>query len=222
MTFKPTFADWRSLFIDIVPAHIARTVGWNTGFSGPPQTISGSWFKIQSYDANQSLVLTRNPTYWGTPAKLNKLVFQFFSDDSQLVPALQNNEINIFNPSTREPVDRPDGQPGAEHHQGDDARARVRALRLQSGGPLPGQGRGPRGHRPRRKPADHHHPDRRSDRAGITPLGSRMLVPASRATRATATPTDPSQSIQLAQEVGFKKASDGYFQPTTVPRRAMT
>ncbi len=36
VTFKPSFADWRSLFSDhIVPAHIARTVGWNTGFSRP-------------------------------------------------------------------------------------------------------------------------------------------------------------------------------------------
>ena len=35
---------------NIVPAHIARTVGWNTGFTGPTQTISGSWYKIQSYN----------------------------------------------------------------------------------------------------------------------------------------------------------------------------
>ena len=83
-----------------MPAHIARTVGWNTGFVGPTQAISGSWYTISSYNENQSLVLTRNPTYWGTPGKLNKIVFQFFSDDSQLVPALQNKEINIFNPST--------------------------------------------------------------------------------------------------------------------------
>ena len=50
VTFKPSFADWRSLFTNIVPAHIARTVGWNTGFTGPAQVISGSWFKIQSYN----------------------------------------------------------------------------------------------------------------------------------------------------------------------------
>ena len=100
VTFKPSFTDWRSLYTDIVPAHIARTVGWNTGFTGPAQVISGSWFKIQSYNENQSVVLVRNPTYWGTPAKLSKLVFQFFSADSQLVPALQNGEIDIFNPAT--------------------------------------------------------------------------------------------------------------------------
>ncbi len=100
VTFKPSFADWRSLYTDIVPAHIARTVGWNTGFTGPTQAISGSWYTITSYNANQSVVLTRNPSYWGTPGKLNKIVFQFFSDDSQLVPALQNKEINIFNPTS--------------------------------------------------------------------------------------------------------------------------
>jgi peptide/nickel transport system substrate-binding protein len=50
--FKPSFADWKSLFVDIVPAHIARLVGWNTGFTGPAQVISGSWFKIQSYNDN--------------------------------------------------------------------------------------------------------------------------------------------------------------------------
>ena len=100
MTFKPAFADWRSLFINIVPAHIARAVGWNTGFVGPTQVISGSWYEIQSYNENQSLVLVRNPNYWGTPGKLDKIVFQFFSADSQLVPALQNHEINIINPTT--------------------------------------------------------------------------------------------------------------------------
>ena len=100
VTFKPSFADWRSLYTNVVPAHIARVVGWNTGFVGPTQTISGSWYTITSYNENQSLVLTRNPTYWGTPGKLDKIVFQFFSDDTQLVPALQNKEVNIINPAT--------------------------------------------------------------------------------------------------------------------------
>ena len=88
------------MFTNIVPAHIARTVGWNTGFSGPTQTISGSWYEIQSYATNSSVVLVRNPKYWSTPGKLDKVVFQFFSDDTQEVPALQNNEVQIINPST--------------------------------------------------------------------------------------------------------------------------
>lgn len=98
--FSQPFADWQSLFINLVPAHIARTVGWNTGFTGSTQTISGSWYEIQSYTNNQSVVLVRNPKYWGTPGKLNKIVFQFFSDDTQEVPALQNGEVQLINPST--------------------------------------------------------------------------------------------------------------------------
>jgi peptide/nickel transport system substrate-binding protein len=98
--YSTPFADWKSLFTNIVPAHIARTVGWNTGFSGPSQTISGSWYEIQSYATNSSVVLVRNPKYWSTPGKLDKVVFQFFSDDTQEVPALQNNEVQIINPST--------------------------------------------------------------------------------------------------------------------------
>ncbi len=58
--FATPYADWQGLFTNIVPAHIARTVGWNTGFAGPAQTISGSWYEIQSYSANQSVVLVRN------------------------------------------------------------------------------------------------------------------------------------------------------------------
>jgi peptide/nickel transport system substrate-binding protein len=98
--YSTPFADWKSLFTNIVPAHIGRTVGWNTGFSGASQTISGSWYSIQSYATNASVVLVRNPKYWSTPGKLDKVVFQFFSDDTQEVPALQNNEVQIINPST--------------------------------------------------------------------------------------------------------------------------
>ena len=98
--FSTPFADWQGLFVNLVPAHISRTVGWNTGFSGPSQTISGSWYEIQSYSNNQSVVLVRNPKYWGTPGKLNKIIFQFFSDDTQEVPAMQNKEVQIINPTS--------------------------------------------------------------------------------------------------------------------------
>ena len=40
-----------------------------------------------------------------------------------------------------------------------------------------------------------------------------------RATRAPTTPSAPSQSINLLKEAGFKKASDGYFQPDYGPQK---
>jgi peptide/nickel transport system substrate-binding protein len=218
VTFKPSFADWRSIYTNIVPAHIARTVGWNTGFAGPTQVISGSWYTITSYNAGQSLVLTRNPTYWGTPGKLNKLVFQFFSDDSQLVPALQNKEINIFNPSTvnlsivqtanQVPNTTKATLPGLEYEHFDFNQADPYLAKLQV------------------REAIAHGVDRQSIitrtvgeiEKGITPLGSRMLVSTQKGYKGTSYAFNTSQAKNLMKEAGFKKASDGYFQPDYGPQ----
>jgi peptide/nickel transport system substrate-binding protein len=221
VTFKPSFADWRSLFsgAGVVPAHIARTVGWNTGFTGAAQTISGSWYKIQSYTPNQSVVLVRNPTYWGTPGKLDKLVFQFFSDDSQLVPALQNKEINIFNPSTvslsitqtanQVPNTTKMTLPGLEFEHFDFNQADPYLAKLQV------------------REAIAHGTDRQSIitrtvgeiEKGITPLGSRMLVSTQKGYKGTSYAFSTSQATNLMKEAGFKKASDGYFQPDYGPQK---
>jgi peptide/nickel transport system substrate-binding protein len=219
VTFKPSFADWRSLFANIVPAHIARTVGWNTGFTGPAQVISGSWFKIQSYNANQSVVLTRNPTYWGTPAKLNKLVFQFFSADSQLVPALQNKEIDIFSPSTANlsivqtasqvPNTTQVTLPGLEFEHIDFNQADPYLAKLAV------------------RQAMAHGVNRQSIIArtvgqiskGTRPLGSRMLVPSQKGYQGTGFAFDPGQSVQSLKKLGFKRAADGYFQPNFGPQK---
>ena len=219
VTFKPSYADWRSLFVNIVPAHVARSVGWNTGFTGPTQTISGSWFKIASYNENQSLVLTRNPSYWGTPAKLDKLVFQFFSADSQLVPAMQNHEVDLINPSTvslsivqtasQVPSARKVTLPGLAFEHFDFNQADPYLAKVQV------------------REAIAHGVNRQAiiNRTvgevalGITPLGSRMLVPTQPGYKATSYSYDPSQSVNLLKELGYKKASDGYFQPNSGPQK---
>jgi peptide/nickel transport system substrate-binding protein len=219
ITFKPSFTDWRSLFTNIVPAHVARQVGWNTGFVGPTQVISGSWYEIQSYNENQSLVLVRNPSYWGTPGKLDKIVFQFFSDDSQLVPALQNHEINIFNPSTvnlsivqtanQVPNTTKVTLPGLEFEHFDFNQADPYLAKLQV------------------REAIAHGVNRQQLIArtvgeiahGINPLGSRMLVPTQQGYKGTSYSYSPSTSTNLLKELGFKKGSDGYFQPNYGPQK---
>ena len=219
VTFKPAFTDWRSLFTNIVPAHISRTVGWNTGFSGPQQTISGSWYEIQSYNENQSLVLVRNPKYWGTPGKLNKLVFQFFSDDSQLVPALQNKEINIFNPATVNlSIVQTSNQvsgvktatlPGLEFEHFDFNQADPYLAKTQV------------------REAIAHGVNRATIIArtvgeiskAVKPLGNRMLMPTQPGYQGTNYSYNPSMSTNLLKELGFKKGSDGYFQPNYGPEQ---
>ena len=101
VVFSTPFGDWQSLFSDMMPAHIAKTVGFNNGFQtfNAAVKVSGGPFEIQSYTQGQSLVEVRNPKWWGTPAPLDKLVFRFFADDNQIPPALQNSEVNGANPA---------------------------------------------------------------------------------------------------------------------------
>jgi peptide/nickel transport system substrate-binding protein len=100
VVFSTPFGDWQSLFSDLMPAHIAKTAGFNNGFQtfNAAVKVSGGPFEIQSYTQGQSLVEVRNPKWWGTPAPLDKLVFRFFADDNQIPPALQNNEANAASP----------------------------------------------------------------------------------------------------------------------------
>ncbi len=98
VTFKTPYADWQGLFganDPLVPAHIAQKVGYNDGFTDPVKdAVSGGPFMIQNYTKGQSITLVRNPQYWGTPANLSAVTFRFLTDSSQIVPALQNGEIN--------------------------------------------------------------------------------------------------------------------------------
>lgn len=100
------FADWQGLFGDIVPAHVARSVGWNTGFNptsisggNPLPVMSGSWYKIQSYSGN-TVVLSRNANYWSTAGKLATITFLDAPDDSLGISDLTSHTTDVFNPNS--------------------------------------------------------------------------------------------------------------------------
>ena len=220
--YSTPFADWQSLFTNMVPAHIGRVVGWNSGFTGPQQTISGSWYSIQSANPNQSVVLVRNPKYWSTPGKLDKIIFSIFSDDTQEVPALQNGEVQIINPATVNTsiVQGAAQVPGVnrvitpglefEHldfNQADPYLAKLGVRQAIAYGTN------------RQEIISHTvgeiYP-------GIVPLGNRMYVntqPQYANNGAAYASVNPGKSESLLKGLGFTKGSDGYFQPNYGPQK---
>ncbi|GAA2572660.1 ABC transporter family substrate-binding protein [Winogradskya consettensis] len=102
------FPDWKSLFNDIYPAHLAK----QNGDDGTPAGLAKSWewfkktqptwsggpYLIESYAEGQQLVEVPNPKWWGTKPALDKLIFKIVTDQSSFVPALQNGEINAGDP----------------------------------------------------------------------------------------------------------------------------
>ncbi len=93
VTFSTPFTDWRVMFDHMVPAHIARVVGWNHGFDAfnPAVDLSAGPMILQSVSPSGQAVLARSPRWWGTPAVLDKVVVNVASAPagwaSQLVTA---------------------------------------------------------------------------------------------------------------------------------------
>jgi peptide/nickel transport system substrate-binding protein len=98
--FARPFADWRSLFSNLLPAHHVERQrgGWDTGLDRRPERIpSGGPFRIDRYDREQqSLTLERNPRYWGRPAHLDRIVLRYLPDATAQADAMRTDEVDVI------------------------------------------------------------------------------------------------------------------------------
>ena len=106
VTLKQPFVEWKSIFSrPLVPAHIAQSVGFNTGFQDFGDTkqvgavmVSGGPFRIQDFKPGAHLTLVRNEKFWGKAAVLDSIVFRFLGDSSDVVTALSNGDVDLISP----------------------------------------------------------------------------------------------------------------------------
>ena len=220
------FADWQSLFGDLVPAHEARIVGWNTGFNingggDESKVVSGGPYYIYSYDSSAgTVVLKRNPKYWGTPGKLDTIVFLGGINDASGIADLQSGTTNVFEPITASLPTLLQAQtasgikysstPGLqfEHFDFNQSNPYLRQLKVRQ--------------------AIAYGTDRKqliTDTVGqissnIKPLGNHMYMnnqPQYVDNGKAYDNVNPAKAITLLKSLHFKRAKDGYFQPTYGP-----
>jgi peptide/nickel transport system substrate-binding protein len=101
VVFKEPFADWKSLFYGLLPAHYMEKVagGWNTGLDKHPEKIPVNGpYRVSAWEQGQSLTLARNDKYGGPKAHLDSLVFRFLPESTTQPAALQNNEVDLIYP----------------------------------------------------------------------------------------------------------------------------
>jgi peptide/nickel transport system substrate-binding protein len=100
IVFNQHYLEWQlsRVFNVLVPAHIARRVGFNTGFDhfDPALEVSDAPFRLGSYTSASSMTLVRNEHYWGSPAHLDRVVIRFTSPDAAAV-ALRSGEGDMAN-----------------------------------------------------------------------------------------------------------------------------
>lgn len=97
ITFGKQFAEWQSLFTRLSPLYpksVNSTANsFNTSLADGPPLDSAGPFKVQSFDKNkQTIIMVRNPDWWGTRPILSKLIFQVVARDNR-ADAISNNEI---------------------------------------------------------------------------------------------------------------------------------
>ena len=67
------------------------------GTDDPAGVVDGTGpFRFESYSANESLVVSRNDAYWGTPARLGRITFRFIPDDTTRRLALESGALDLL------------------------------------------------------------------------------------------------------------------------------
>ncbi|MER6069748.1 ABC transporter family substrate-binding protein [Streptomyces sp. NPDC001817] len=95
VTFSRPYADWKSLFSPLYPKDVMGTPGaFNDGARRKLQVTAGP-FTVDKVDtAKQEVVLTRNPRWWGRPAKLNEIVLHAVPRDKRAA-ALADGSVDL-------------------------------------------------------------------------------------------------------------------------------
>ena len=100
ITFARHFADWRGMFAGntmLMPKVVtSNPEAFNKGYLNGPYPSAGP-FIITTVDRGaQRIVLSRNPKWWGTPPLLDTITYSVL-DDAAVIPALQNNALDVAN-----------------------------------------------------------------------------------------------------------------------------
>jgi peptide/nickel transport system substrate-binding protein len=99
--FRRPYADWEGLFGNMVPAHVAERIGWggfDTAHVG--DVLSAGPFVVASVVPGRELVLKRNRRWWGTPARLNEIVFRVVRGEAALWSGLRSGAISLAEVAT--------------------------------------------------------------------------------------------------------------------------
>jgi peptide/nickel transport system substrate-binding protein len=95
VTFSRPYADWKSLFSPLYPKDVMGTPdAFNDGARRKLKVTAGP-FRVDKVDtAKKDVVLTRNPRWWGKPAKLDEIVLHAVPRDKRAA-ALADGSVDL-------------------------------------------------------------------------------------------------------------------------------
>ncbi|HWU05501.1 MAG TPA: ABC transporter family substrate-binding protein [Streptomyces sp.] len=106
VTFAKPYADWRSLFSPLYPKEVTGSPGtFNDGARTTLKNTAGP-FRLRGVDRSKgTVVLDRNPRWWGNEAKLESLVFRAVRPEDR-ADALTGGTVDVadIDPATADSI----------------------------------------------------------------------------------------------------------------------
>ncbi|MEC3957945.1 ABC transporter family substrate-binding protein [Nocardia sp. CDC153] len=114
VTFKQPYGEWKGLFSPLYPKAATESPRALNDWARNTLPVSAGPFVITNIDRTQNrITLGRNPKWWGDTPKLDTITLSVL-DYSAMLPAVQNNELDIAQASGLEGVTTARNSPGVE------------------------------------------------------------------------------------------------------------
>jgi peptide/nickel transport system substrate-binding protein len=105
IVFARPYAGWRALLGEsLLPAHALTGTNfnevWNNDYNHPRTGVSmaNGPMRLASYTRGQSLVMVRNPTFWGRRPSLDRITFRFITNTDSEIQAIRGGEVDAIYP----------------------------------------------------------------------------------------------------------------------------
>ena len=120
VTFSKPYADWKDLFGSgyVLPAHALTGANminvWTDNIVNPKtgKPISNGPFLETAFDRGSGITLTRNPAWWGTKPKIDRIVFKFLTDTNTEIQQIRGGEVDAIYPQPQQALSELNGQAG--------------------------------------------------------------------------------------------------------------
>jgi peptide/nickel transport system substrate-binding protein len=108
--------------IPVVPQHIWENVDDPTTFANDKDVVGSGPFLLESYAANQSIVLKANEKFWRGAPKIDAIQYVYYTNSDAQVQALKAGDVDLVTGLTPTQFDALDGVEGITTHSGEGRR----------------------------------------------------------------------------------------------------
>lgn len=117
--FARPYAGWKALMVNSwYPSHALTGANfnevWNNNYNHPRTGVSmaSGPMRLTSYTRGQTLVISRNPTFWGKRPSLDRITFRFITNTDSEIQAIRGGEVDAIYPQPQLQLAQLRGQSG--------------------------------------------------------------------------------------------------------------